>query len=424
MMGRALSSVTAAALWVVAAFLLAGVNANGGAEVLTEDSFDARTSSGGVWLVKFYAPWCGHCKSLAPIFDKLVSDEALKGQDVHVGKVDCTVQKTVCQRFDVKSYPTLKVITNSLSFDYAGRRDRDALVEFALGGYKVGTCTFRGKPHKPRVLLCSRRLAKTCCRSLNSVRVVCIRLSDVVVAHRLVIVEEKARREEQELVDAEKASLVVTLSSSSFDDHVHEKSEPWLLKFYAPWCGHCKRLVRPSRTYLMAGSHQSMRPQAPVWDKLSADLHAKHDPTRVGKVDCTKHRRVCSRFDVNGYPSLVYVRNGQVYPYDGARSLEGFHEFVTTGYSKVESTGPIPNESFVGSIVDTILEWAVEHTIWAVLAGILALALIVALLVALLDYCMGDEEYQVPHHRLQEAEALLQQKTDDQKVVDGENKTD
>ncbi|ETV86350.1 protein disulfide-isomerase domain [Aphanomyces astaci] len=366
-MGRMLSSVTAAAaLWVVAAFLLAGVNANGGAELLTEDSFDARTSSGGVWLVKFYAPWCGHCKSLAPIFDKLVSDEALKGQDVHVGKVDCTVQKTVCQRFDVKSYPTLKVITNSLSFDYAGRRDRDALVEFALGGYKSS-------------------------------------LGEDVLS--LAQFQEKARREEQELVDAEKASLVVTLSSSSFDDHVHETSEPWLLKFYAPWCGHCKRL-------------------APVWDKLSADLHAKHDSTRVGKVDCTKHRRVCSRFNVNGYPSLVYVRNGQVYPYEGARSLEGFHEFVTTGYSKVESTGPIPNESFVGSIVDTILEWAVEHTIWAVLAGILALALIVALLVALLDYCMGDEEYQVPHHRLQEAEALLQQKTDDQKVVDGENKTD
>ncbi|RHY07183.1 hypothetical protein DYB25_008599 [Aphanomyces astaci] len=402
-MGRMLSSVTAAALWVVAAFLLAGVNANGGAEVLTEDSFDARTSSGGVWLVKFYAPWCGHCKSLAPIFDKLVSDEALKGQDVHVGKVDCTVQKTVCQRFDVKSYPTLKVITNSLSFDYAGRRDRDALVEFALGGYKSSL----GEDVLSLAQFRTRRLHQ-----------------HVVVAHRLVIVEEKARREEQELVDAEKASLVVTLSSSSFDDHVHEKSEPWLLKFYAPWCGHCKRLVRPSRTYLMAGSHQSMRPQAPVWDKLSADLHAKHDPTRVGKVDCTKHRRVCSRFDVNGYPSLVYVRNGQVYPYEGARSLEGFHEFVTTGYSKVESTGPIPNESFVGSIVDTILEWAVEHTIWAVLAGILALALIVALLVALLDYCMGDEEYQVPHHRLQEAEALLQQKTDDQKVVDGENKTD
>ncbi|RQM29110.1 hypothetical protein B5M09_008675 [Aphanomyces astaci] len=409
-MGRMLSSVTAAAaLWVVAAFLLAGVNANGGAEVLTEDSFDARTSSGGVWLVKFYAPWCGHCKSLAPIFDKLVSDEALKGQDVHVGKVDCTVQKTVCQRFDVKSYPTLKVITNSLSFDYAGRRDRDALVEFALGGYKVGTFVARRR----RVVARSIPYASSA--------YIC---QHVVVAHRLIIVEEKARREEQELVDAEKASLVVTLSSSSFDDHVHETSEPWLLKFYAPWCGHCKRLVRPSRTYLMAGSHQSMRPQAPVWDKLSADLHAKHDSTRVGKVDCTKHRRVCSRFNVNGYPSLVYVRNGQVYPYEGARSLEGFHEFVTTGYSKVESTGPIPNESFVGSIVDTILEWAVEHTIWAVLAGILALALIVALLVALLDYCMGDEEYQVPHHRLQEAEALLQQKTDDQKVVDGENKTD
>ncbi|RHY22419.1 hypothetical protein DYB32_009512 [Aphanomyces invadans] len=193
----------ASALCLIAAVLPSPAYAGGGAEVLTEDTFDARTSSGGVWLVKFYAPWCGHCKSLAPVFDKLTSDEALK-----------------------------------VGYNYA-------------------------------------------------------------------------RREEQELIDAEKASMVVTLSSTSFDEHVHDKSAPWLLKFYAPWCGHCKRL-----------------------------------------------------------------------------------------------------------------EWAVEHTIWAVLAGILVLALIVALLVALLDYCMGDEEYQVPRERLHEAEELLHRANADQKKVDGKNKTD
>ncbi|ETV90001.1 protein disulfide-isomerase domain [Aphanomyces invadans] len=356
----------ASALCLIAAILPSPAYAGGGAEVLTEDTFDARTSSGGVWLVKFYAPWCGHCKSLAPVFDKLTSDEALKGKDVHIGKVDCTVEKTVCQRFDVKSYPTLKVVTEKLSFDYVGQRDRSAMVEFALGGYKS---------------------------SLGE---------DVLTLAQF---QEKTKREEQELIDAEKASMVVTLSSTSFDEHVHEKSAPWLLKFYAPWCGHCKRL-------------------APVWDKLSAELNAKNDPTRVGKIDCTKYRRVCSRFSVNGYPSLFYVRDGQVYPYEGARSLEGFHEFVSSGYKKVESTGGIPNESFVGQFVDTLLEWAVEHTIWAVLAGILVLALIVALLVALLDYCMGDEEYQVPRERLHEAEELLHRANADQKKVDGKNKTD
>ncbi|KAF0694796.1 Aste57867_14319 [Aphanomyces stellatus] len=343
----------------MATFLVSCVQA-GGAEVLTTDTFDSRTSS-GVWVVKFYAPWCGHCKSLAPVFDKLGADPSFEGKDIHVGKVDCTVEKTLCMRFDVKSYPTLKVVTDKLSFDYIGKREHDALVENALGGYKKGL--------GERVLT-------------------------------LAEYEDKTRREEEELADAAKASLVVSLSSVGFDDEVNETSDPWLLKFYAPWCGHCKRL-------------------APLWDKLSADLAASKSPVRVGKVDCTKHRRVCSRFNVNGYPSLYFVREGQVYAYEGPRTIDGFKEFVTAGYKTAESTGGIPDESFMGQI-----EWAVEHTMWAILAGILVLALIVALLVALLDYCMGDEEYHVPKERLQEAEAFLERTKAQEKLVDGENKTD
>lgn len=42
------------------------------------------------------------------------------------------------------------------------------------------------------------------------------------------------------------------------------------------------------------------------------------------QVDCTVHRRVCSRFGVNGYPTLYYVNNGQVYKYQGGRTLPAY----------------------------------------------------------------------------------------------------
>lgn len=104
--------------------------------VLTEGSFDQSTQQ-GVWLVKFYAPWCGHCKKLAPTYDEVSTDPRLEGTDVHVAKVDCTAERSVCERLSVSSYPTLKVVAHGKYYDYPGARDVDSMVSFALEGYKV-----------------------------------------------------------------------------------------------------------------------------------------------------------------------------------------------------------------------------------------------------------------------------------------------
>lgn len=55
---------------------------------------------------------------------------------MHVAKVDCTTERTVCERFSVGSYPTLKVVTGGKSYDYNGRRDVPAMVAFSTEGYK------------------------------------------------------------------------------------------------------------------------------------------------------------------------------------------------------------------------------------------------------------------------------------------------
>lgn len=59
-----------------------------------------------ITLVEFFAPWCGHCKSLAPNFAKAAT--ALKGT-AKLASVDCTVEKDLCSRFGVQGFPTLKV---------------------------------------------------------------------------------------------------------------------------------------------------------------------------------------------------------------------------------------------------------------------------------------------------------------------------
>lgn len=65
---------------------------------LTEDNFEnVALSTDKAVMVKFYAPWCGHCKSLAPKYDKLAG--VFNGEkDVVVAKVDATEYPELAQR--------------------------------------------------------------------------------------------------------------------------------------------------------------------------------------------------------------------------------------------------------------------------------------------------------------------------------------
>ncbi|KAL7538139.1 hypothetical protein ACHAWF_006007 [Thalassiosira exigua] len=94
---------------------------------LHEKNFDVQLSdpANGLWLIKFYAPWCGHCKTLAPVLDAVAPHLAGK---MAVGKVDCTVEKKLCKRFDVRGYPTLKYYRDGTHNDYPLGRDKDSIM--------------------------------------------------------------------------------------------------------------------------------------------------------------------------------------------------------------------------------------------------------------------------------------------------------
>ncbi|CAI2175982.1 2280_t:CDS:10 [Funneliformis geosporum] len=96
--------------------------------LLTAKNFDQLTSS-GIWFVKFFAPWCGHCQKLAPIWEELGHELQYK---VNVGKVDCTVDSGLCGRFKVQGYPTLKLLQNPDDIiEYKGPRQLNSLRDFA-----------------------------------------------------------------------------------------------------------------------------------------------------------------------------------------------------------------------------------------------------------------------------------------------------
>lgn len=74
-------------------------------KVLSDATFDgAVLKSKDIWMVEFYAPWCGHCKALEPEWNEAA--RTLKGK-VKLAKVDATENQALAQRFGIQGYPTI-----------------------------------------------------------------------------------------------------------------------------------------------------------------------------------------------------------------------------------------------------------------------------------------------------------------------------
>merc|ERR1712223_1994206 len=102
------------------------------------------------------------------------------------------------------------------------------------------------------------------------------------------------------------------LTGKNFDEVVFDKSKNVLVEFYAPWCGHCKKL-------------------APVWDKLADAFQSeKKDDVVVGKMDATINELSHTR--VRSFPTIRLYKKGEnaEVEYNGERTLEGIKKFVET----------------------------------------------------------------------------------------------
>ena len=180
-----------------------------------------------LWLVEFYAPWCGHCKQLAPSWE--LAAKHLKGV-VKVGAVDMDAHPSVGQPYDVKGFPTIKFFGNDKKkpIDYNSGRDADSIRKFALDKV-VSEVNGRTKSGKKKDSGSSSSGSGSSSGGSDK---------DVVV-----------------------------LTDSTFDGAVYGSKDIWMVEFYAPWCGHCKALE-------------------PEWNEAAAKMKGK---VKIAKVDATEN---------------------------------------------------------------------------------------------------------------------------------------
>ena len=96
---------------------------------LTQDTFDEVVVNSEIpVLVDFWAPWCGPCKSMAPVFKSVASKYPLK---VLFAKVDTEAEQTLGGRFNIRSIPTLVIYKDGIEIQrVSGALDEQSLINF------------------------------------------------------------------------------------------------------------------------------------------------------------------------------------------------------------------------------------------------------------------------------------------------------
>jgi len=179
--------------------------------------------------------------------------EKAKPKDTVIVKINCDAESAVCQKYGVKGYPTLKWFDKGSKdpIDYDAGRTADDLVKYV-----------NKKDSNARI-----RIVKA-------------------------------------------PSNVIDLDNSNFDRIVKDSNKDVLVEFYAPWCGHCKKLV-------------------PDYEK-TANAFRNEKNIVVAKVDADAHKELGSRFGVTGFPTIKFFPRDDKdgVDYNSGRDAESFINFL------------------------------------------------------------------------------------------------
>ena len=94
---------------------------------VNDSNIDDAIKTNPVFFLKFYAPWCGHCKHLAPEYGKAA--DIAKGKKYVFAEIDTTQNEKSSQKYEIQGFPTLKLFINgSDPIDYNGERTSDGIL--------------------------------------------------------------------------------------------------------------------------------------------------------------------------------------------------------------------------------------------------------------------------------------------------------
>ena len=270
-------------------------NSNTPVILLNGDNFEKEVvQSKDIWLILFYAPWCGHCQAFSPEYEKAA--KALKGI-FKIGAVDADKEKELGGKYGIRGFPTVKFfgIHKDKPVDYNSARKAESVIDFMFEKARAIA--------NARLNLKKNTNTNTNTNTNNNSG------------------SQQQHQQQQKAAEPGNEKDVIELTDDNFDSTVFEDENMWLIAFYAPWCGHCKKLL-------------------PEWTEAATQLRGT---VKIAKVDCTTQQKLAQKYQIQGYPTIKVFAPGKgdkkVEEYNGPRETAGIVQYAL---DKLEKFGYVP----------------------------------------------------------------------------------
>ncbi|XP_060064425.1 dnaJ homolog subfamily C member 10-like [Ylistrum balloti] len=290
--------------------------------------------SSDTWFVDFFAPWCPPCMRLLPEFRKAAKSY---GEVVNFGTVDCTIHSDICRMYNINSYPTTILYNATVPIQYHGHHRADDLGEFIEDTLNPPVIILdfnnfdRLVRQKDEGVIWVIDFYASWCGPCQQLAPEWRRLAKMLKNTKNIFVAQVECQKEAALcrqenvnsypsmrlypADSQKGSgsfftyngwhrdaqslrawafeflpsKVETLRYYNFHQNVLSSSTPFIVDFYAPWCGHC----------------QVFKPE---FEKIAEALEGR---VKAGKVNCDEDRNLCQQAGVSAYPTVRFYKGAR-----------------------------------------------------------------------------------------------------------------